>query len=109
MDTLNTDDLFNTSWLPESMPEIPDASPEEAAMLAALMDQAKASMAAKAKLRALRRKKEDLTAGPSQKISIRIPRAILDLLKAQAALRGLPYQTYLNHLIYEGAMGAGAG
>lgn len=102
MDALNTDDLFDTSWLPETMPEIPDPSPEEAAMVATLMDQAKALMAAKAKLRALRRKKEDPTAGPSEKISIRIPRAILDLVKAQAGLRGLGYQTHLNHLILEG-------
>lgn len=60
-------------------------------------------IAAKAKLRASRRKKEDLAAGPSQKISIRIPRFILDLLKQQAQLRGLPYQTYINILLYEGA------
>lgn len=103
MDTLNTDDLFDTSWLDDAMPDIPELPPEDAAMVAAMMEQAKAEMAAKAKLRALRRKKEDLAAGPSEKISIRIPRPILDLLKAQAALRGLPYQTYLNHLLLTAA------
>lgn len=99
MDTLSTDDLFDTSWLDETMPDIPELPPEDAAMVEAMMEKAKAGMAAKANLRALKRKKEDLAAGPSQKISIRIPRPILDLLKTQAALRGLPYQTYLNHLL----------
>lgn len=103
MDTLKPDDLFDSSWLDENMLDIPELPPEELAMIEAMMEQTKAEMAAKAKLRALRRKKEDLAAGPSKKISIRIPRPILDLLKTQAALRGLPYQTYLNHLIYEGA------
>lgn len=104
MDTLNSDDLFDASWLPDTMPDIPEPLPEEAAMIATLMDQTKTLMAAKAKLRASRRKKEDPTAGPSEKISIRIPRAILDLVKAQAGLRGLGYQTHLNHLILEGVM-----
>jgi predicted DNA binding CopG/RHH family protein len=103
MDTLNSDDLFDISWLDEAMPDIPELPPEDVAMVEAMMEQAKAERVAKAKLRGLRRKKEDLAAGPSQKITIRIPRPILDLLKTQAALRGLPYQTYLNHLIYQGA------
>lgn len=103
MDTLISDDLFDTSWLDDAMPDIPELAPEEVAMVEAMMEQAKAEMAAKAKLRALRRKKEDLAAGPSQKITIRIPRVILDLLKTQAALRGLPYQTHLNHLLLTAA------
>jgi len=103
MDTLKSDDLFDTSWLDENMLEIPELPPEELAMVEAMKEQTKAEMAAKAKLRALRRKKEDLAAGPSEKISIRIPRPILDLLKTQAALRGLPYQTYLNHLLLTAA------
>lgn len=104
MDTLNTDDLFDTSWLPESMPEIPDASPEDAAMVAALMEEAKASMAAKAKLRALRRKKEDPASSPSEKISIRIPRALLGLLREQAALAGMPYQTLIKAILHNSAL-----
>lgn len=103
MDTLSADDLLDISWLDEDMPEIPDSSPEEVAIVATLMDQAKALMTAKAKLRALKRKKEDLSAGPSKKISIRIPHPVLDLLKAQAAMRGVPYQTYLNHLLLTAA------
>ena len=103
MDTLNSDDLFDTSWLDENMPDIPELPPEELAMVEAMMERAKAETAAKAKLRALRRKKEDLAVGPSEKITIRIPRAILDLLKTQAALRGLPYQTHLNHLLLSAA------
>lgn len=103
MDTLNTDDLFDTSWLDEAMPDMPELPPEDVAMVAAMMEQAKAERAAKAKLRALRRKKEKLAAGPSEKITIRIPRPILDLLKAQAALRGVPYQTHVNHLLLTAA------
>jgi len=103
MDTLNTDDLFDASWLPDTMPDIPDPSPEEAAMVAALMDEAKASMAAKAKLRALRRKKEDPASSPSEKISIRIPRALLGLLRKQAALAGMPYQTFINTVLHDQA------
>lgn len=106
MDTQNTasmTDLFDAAWLDDAPLEIPEMTAEDEAMVAKLMAASKADIETKAKLRALRRKKEDLAAGPSQKISIRIPRPILDLLKTQAALRGLPYQTYLNHLIYEGA------
>jgi len=103
MDTLNTDDLFDTSWLPDTMPEIPDPSPEDAAMVAALMEEAKALMAAKAKLRASRRKKEDPASSPSEKISIRIPRALLGLLREQAALAGMPYQTFINTMLHDQA------
>lgn len=101
MDTLNADDLFDASWLHDTMPEIPDPSPEEAAMVATLMDQAKASMAAKAKQRALRRKKEDPTGSPSEKISIRIPRPLLGLLREQAALVGMPYQRFIKTMLHD--------
>lgn len=103
MDTLTTDDLFDASWLPDTMPDIPDPSPEEAAMVATLMDQAKDLMAAKAKQRALRRKKEDPTGSPSEKISIRIPRALLGLLREQAALAGMPYQTFIKTKLHNAA------
>lgn len=104
MDTLTTDDLFDTSWLPDTMPEIPDPSPEEAAMVATLMDQAKATMGANAKQRALRRKKEDPISSPSEKISIRIPRALLGLLREQAALAGMPYQTFIKAMLHDVAL-----
>lgn len=97
---MDTDLMQDTSWLDETMPDIPDPSPEEAAMVATLMDQAKASMAAKAKLRALRRKKEDPTCSPSEKISIRIPRPLLGLLREQAALAGMPYQTFIKTMLH---------
>lgn len=35
----------------------------------------------------------------SQKISIRIPHYLLDTLKAQAAARGMPYQTFINLIL----------
>lgn len=104
MDTLNTDDLFDTSWLPDTMPDIPAPSPEEAAMVAILMDQAKDLMAAKGKQRALRRKNEGPTGSPSEKISIRIPRALLGLLREQAALAGMPYQTFIKAMLHDVAL-----
>lgn len=103
MDTLNTDNLLDASWLPDTMPDIPDPSPEEAALVTALMDQAKALMAAKATQRALRRKKEDPTGSPSEKISIRIPRPLLGLLREQAALAGMPYQTFIKIMLHDQA------
>lgn len=103
MHTLDTNDMIDTSWLDDTMPEIPDPSPEEAVMVATLMDQAKALMAAKAHQRASRRKKEDPTTGPSEKISIRIPRALLGLLREQAALAGMPYQTFLKTMLHNAA------
>ncbi len=72
-------------------------------MVTALMDQAKALMAAKAQLRASRRKKEDPTTGPSEKISIRIPRGLLGLLRERAALAGMPYQTFINTMLHDQA------
>lgn len=40
----------------------------------------------------------------TEKISIRIPRPILALIKEQATQRGLPYQTYINMMLSEGAV-----
>lgn len=101
MDTPDTDDLWDASWLPDAMPDIPGPTPEEAAMVAALVGQAKATMAAKAQLRASRRKKEDPAAGPSEKISIRIPRPLLGLLREQAAQAGMPYQTFTKLMLHD--------
>lgn len=103
MDTITEHDLFDTSGLDLTMPDIPDLSPDDETMVAALMNQAKAKMSAKAQLRASRRKMEDPTSGPSQKISIRLPRPLLGLLREQAALVGMPYQTYMNMMLHDAA------
>lgn len=103
MDTLNTDDLFDTSWLDDTPLDMPEISPEEEALVTAMMEQAKAVIAAKAQLLASRRKKEDNHAGPSEKISIRIPRPLMKLLREGAALAGMPYQTFINLTLHNAA------
>ena len=47
---------------------------------------------------------EPLTASKtlySEKISIRIPRYVLEALRAQAATTDTPYQTYINYILSE--------
>lgn len=43
----------------------------------------------------------------SEKISMRIPRPILALLKEEAKRRGVPYQTFLNMILGQHATGGG--
>lgn len=100
MDTPSTDNLFDTSWLDDTMPEIPDLAPEDAAMVDRIVARAMAMQNAKPKPR---RKKEDPAGSPSEKISIRLPRALLGLLREQAALAGMPYQTFIKTMLHDQA------
>jgi predicted DNA binding CopG/RHH family protein len=103
MDTLNpfgTDYLDDPSWLDTTMPEMPALSPEEEAMLALVQSAAKAMVEAKARRRASRRKAEVPVTSASEKITIRMPRPLLRLLREQAALAGMPYQTYIKTMLY---------
>lgn len=101
MDTLNTDDLFDASWLDDTMPDIPELAPEDAAMLERVVAYAVAQHKAKPKRV---RKKEAPAASPSEKISIRIPRPLLGLLREQAALAGMPYQTFIKTMLHDQAV-----
>ena len=100
MDTLNSDDLFDASWLDDTMPDIPDLAPEEAAMVERVVARAMAMKNAKPKPT---RKRGDPTGSPSEKISIRIPRPLLGLLREQAALAGMPYQTFIKTMLHDQA------
>jgi predicted DNA binding CopG/RHH family protein len=107
MDSLSdigiTDDVFDTSWLDDTIPDMPKLTPEEQAetwrfvALAAMRKNAEPKPP---------RKREDPDTGPSKKISIRVLRPILDLLKEQAAARGMGYQTYMNMMLHDAALKA---
>lgn len=71
MDMLNMDDPFDANWLDENMLAIPDLSSQEAIKFGAMVSAAREVVDAKAKLQAMKREKEYLSSGPSQKISIR--------------------------------------
>lgn len=105
MDTLNlfgTDYLDDSSWLDtSSMPEMPDLSPEDEAMVALVQKAAQKLVAEKANIRASRRKKEEPASSPSQKITIRLPKPLLDLLRKQAAKYGMPYQTFIRTILHD--------
>lgn len=95
------DDLMqDTSWLDDAMPDIPDLTPEDAAMVDRVVARAVAMKNAKPKPM---RKKEDPAASPSEKISIRMPRPLLTLLREQAALAGMPYQTFIKTVLHDQA------
>lgn len=102
MDALSADDLENERWMNEYLRISPELSPGEAARFEAMLKEARAVV--DAKLRMPRRKKEDATAGPSEKISIRIPRPLLSLIREQAALAGMPYQTLIKSMLHDFAM-----
>ncbi|UCV28413.1 CopG family antitoxin [Ferribacterium limneticum] len=102
MDTLNpfgTDYLDDPSWLDTTMPEMPALSPEEEAMLVLVQKAAQKLVAEKASQQPSRRKKEDPASSPSQKITIRLPKYLLDLLRGKAAQFGMPYQTYIKTIL----------
>ena len=95
---MDADMMLDTSWLDNTMPDIPDLAPEEAAMVERVVARAMAMKNAKPKPT---RKREDPTGSPSEKISIRIPRALLGLLREQAALAGMPYQTFIKTMLHD--------
>jgi predicted DNA binding CopG/RHH family protein len=64
-------------------------------------------VAEKALQRASQRKKKESATSPSQKISIRLPKPLLDLLREQAAQYGTPYQTFIKTILYDIATGSG--
>lgn len=98
---MDTDLMLDTSWLDDAMPDIPDLAPEDAAMVERVVARAMAMKNAKPKPT---RKREDPAGSPSEKISIRIPRSLLDLLREQAALAGMPYQTFIKTMLHEVAV-----
>lgn len=99
MHTTDTEDLLDASWLPDNLPEIPDLSPEDTEMVERFVAYAVARKNAQS-----RRKKEDPINSPSEKISIRIPKSLLGFLREQAALAGVPYQTFIKMKLYEEAI-----
>lgn len=106
MDTPNlfsTDYLDDPSWLDTTMPEMPDLTPEDEAMLVLVQKAAQKLVAEKARQQASRRKKEDPASSRSQKITIRLPKYLLDLLRDKAAKFGMPYQTYIKTILHDSA------
>lgn len=107
MDSLELPDCFEPSLVVEPMEAI-EMAPEDEALIASLVEQAKNLNTDKGTLRAVmragKRKKEAPKAGPSEKISIRVPRSIMSLLRQQARLLGIPYQTYLNAMLHDVAL-----
>lgn len=107
MDNLDLPDLadcFDHSLECEPMEPI-EMAPEDEALIASLVEQAKRINADKATLRAVMRaskgKREAPKAGPSEKISIRLPRPLLTILRQQARLLGIPYQTYIKTMLHD--------
>lgn len=100
-DCFSDDYMTDTSWLDTSMPEMPPLSEEEKALVAEVTVLAKAYQAEKAKQRAMRRIPEISAAGPSKKISIRLPRFLLQSIRDQAAELGVPYQTLIRIMLHE--------
>lgn len=82
-----------------------EMAPEDEALIASLVEQANSLNTNKATLRAMMRAsmrmKEDPKSGPSEKISIRLPRPLLTLLRQQARLLGIPYQTYIKTMLHD--------
>lgn len=98
MDTTTPIDPFgDTSWLDTSFPTLPELSPEMKATIDALESYVTTKVKGKPKPIP---KKEDQATGPSQKISIRLPKPLLELLRKQAALAGMPYQTFIKALLH---------
>lgn len=102
---LTTDYLKDATWLDEPWPEIPPLSEEEKGLLAQVTALARARKAEKARQRALRRAlrrmPENSATGPSKKISIRLPRFLLESIQGQAATLGIPYQTLIKVMLTE--------
>lgn len=106
MDMLEPADLsefFDGSPLDVAPMEVIEMTPEEDAMVSALVARAKEVMAAKAQLWASQRKREDQASSPSQKISIRLPKPLLNLLRNKAAQFGMPYQTFIKTVLQDAA------
>lgn len=108
MDMLEPADMsefFDGSLLDLEPMEPIEMAPEDEALIASLVEQAKSLNTDKATLRTMmrasRRKKEDLKAGPCEKISIRLPRSLLTLLRQQARFLGIPYQTYIKTMLHD--------
>ncbi|UCV22854.1 CopG family antitoxin [Ferribacterium limneticum] len=107
MDSLGLPDCFDSTLVGEPMEPV-EMSEEDEALIASLVEQAKKLNTDKATLRATmrasRRKKEDPKSGPSEKISIRLPRPLLTMLRQQARLLGIPYQTYIKTMLHDVAI-----
>lgn len=56
-----------------------------------------------ARLKALQSAARATTAGARAKISLRLPKADLDRLKAKALREGMPYQTLINSILHKAA------
>lgn len=97
-----TDDMHDTGWLDDALAPVLslELSPEDEAEIERFVAYATMRKDAKPKPQ---RKREDNASGLSKKISIRIARSLLDLLKEQAAILGIPYQTYMNLLLHDAA------
>lgn len=100
-------EFFDPTMVGEPMEPI-EMTPEDEALIASLVEQAKSLNTDKATLRAVmrasRRKKEDPKSGPSEKISIRLPRSLLTMLRQQARLLGIPHQTYIKTMLHDVAL-----
>lgn len=89
-----TDELFDANATTPTLEQVN-------AMERATMELIRSAMTS---LKPDRRGRDKSTA--TEKISIRIPVPILDLIKAKAARAGVRYQTYINQMIAESATSA---
>lgn len=96
--TIPIDPFGDTSWLDTSFPTLPELAPDMRATIDAL--EAYVATKVKGKPKSMP-KKEDQSTGPSQKISIRLPKPLLELLRKQAALAGMPYQTFIKTMLHD--------
>lgn len=111
MDTIQTpslEEILGTDYLDDIPILSIDMTPEDEAMAWGLVEKAKIVMAERAQLRASRRKKEDPETSQSQKISIRLPKYLLRLLKERAAAIGLPYQSFIKVWLHQAVTGESA-
>ena len=78
-----------------TMPEVPDSTPDELAAVKQLLNHIAAKSTTK------RQRSAEGKSPMSEKISIRIPRPILAMIKESAQRRGMGYQVLVNELLRE--------
>lgn len=106
MDSTELSSLFEDSPLPANIFAdtdlgIPDATPEEAALLARLLPPG----FGQPRVMPNPTPAESSLTAYSQKISIRVNRSIMDYLRKEAFRRGIGYQTFANMILTCAATG----
>lgn len=97
----NMDDLFDLDTDLTFCDDIPTVTPEEMQAISHLLP----PDFGKPKMTKTKNPAPSSLTLFTEKISIRIPRPILAILKEQAKRRGVPYQTYINMMLNEAAAG----